>query len=153
MKKILFCSLTLFAQISGQTQSFDIGYFHYLEGKWIINENGSSIHEEWKRESDTLLTSFSYYVEDGDTTYSETVMLQKIGKDIFYIPAVEHNPGQVRFKLTSLIENTALFENPEHDFPAKIIYKKINIDSLHASVEGMTEGKVKIINYPFRRVK
>ncbi|OGU28513.1 MAG: hypothetical protein A2057_02175 [Ignavibacteria bacterium GWA2_35_9] len=156
MKVIVLLTLSLLnILMNAQTdiKNFDMRSFHYLEGKWIIEDSDKNIHEEWKKENETLLTSVSFYVKNGDTTNTETISLEKIGDDIFYIPIVEHNQGHVRFKLTSLIENKAVFENPGHDFPTKIVYEKINNDSLNASIEGMIKGKLKVIDYPFRRVK
>jgi hypothetical protein len=134
-------------------EGFNMNSFYYLEGKWVIEEKGRKIYEEWRRENDTLMSSSGYYVENGDTAFSEKVDLKKSGRDIFYIPDVEHNTGPVKFKLVNIVENKAVFENPRHDFPTKIIYEKINDNRLHASIEGMVEGKLKIIEYNFRRIR
>ena len=45
----------------------------------------------------------------------------------------------------------AVFENPQHDFPKRIIYRKGEADSLTASVDG-GEG-TKGISYAYRRMK
>jgi len=123
------------------------------EFQWMIEGKERNIYEEWRIENDTLMSSYSYYVEKGDTSYSETVELKKTGGDIFYIPSVEYNAGPVKFKLISLIKNKAVFENPQNDFPTKIIYEKISNDRLHASIEGMIEGKLKVIEYNFKRIR
>ncbi|MFO7445710.1 MAG: DUF6265 family protein [Ignavibacteriaceae bacterium] len=125
----------------------------YLEGKWVIEGKNRTIHEEWTKLSDTVLTAVSFYVKDGDTTITETIKLAKIGDDIFYIPLVEHNPGPVKFKLTGITDKKAVFENPGHDFPSKIIYEYINEDSLNARIEGIENGDVKGFDYPFKRIK
>ena len=76
--------------------------FNYLEGKWMIEGKSSTIHEEWTKVNDSLLTCVSFYVKNGDSTNMEDVRLEKTGKDIFYIPTVEHNAAPVKFKLTNL---------------------------------------------------
>ena len=40
------------------------------------------------------------------------------------------------FKLTSLTATEAIFENPAHDFPKRIIYRKTGEDGLTASIDG-----------------
>ncbi len=152
---ISFCLLSFLVKTFAQSgaESIDMKSFYYLEGKWMIEGKERNIYEEWRIENDTLMSSYSYYVEKGDTSYSETVELKKTGGDIFYIPSVEYNAGPVKFKLISLIKNKAVFENPQHDFPTKIIYEKINNDRLHASIEGMIEGKLKVIEYNFKRIR
>jgi hypothetical protein len=155
MKLFLFSVFSLiFFSLKAQSGSdLNMGSFYYLEGKWIIEKPDKNIFEEWKKENDTLMISKSYYVQNGDTANAENVMLEKIGDEIFYIPTVEHNEGPVKFRLTSLVKNKAVFENLEHDFPTKIVYEKINNDSLHASIEGIVEGKTKVIDYYFKRIK
>jgi len=155
MKLFLFLVfLVISFSLKAQTGSdLNMGSFYYLEGKWIIEKPDKNIFEEWKKENDTLMISISYYVQNGDTANAENVRLEKIGNEIFYIPTVEHNEGPVKFRLTSLIKNKAVFENPLHDFPQKIIYEKLSSDSLHASIEGIVEGKTKVIDYYFKRIK
>lgn len=46
-----------------------------------------------------------------------------------------------------------MFENPKHDFPNKIIYKKITSDSIFAQIFGNENGVKKFENFPMKRVK
>jgi len=45
------------------------------------------------------------------------------------------------------------FENPEHDFPQHIIYRKVNADSLVAHIEGMEDGTEKHFDFPMKRTR
>lgn len=40
------------------------------------------------------------------------------------------------FKLTRVTANEAVFENPEHDFPKRIIYRKKSATEMTASIDG-----------------
>ena len=142
---------TVLSQVNNYKNEFK--YLHYLEGNWVIETEDRNFYEQWELENDSLLISKSFYVKNGDTTNTETVRLEIIDDYIYYIPTVEHNAGPIRFKLTSLTETMAIFENPAHDFPTKIIYEKINNDSLIARIEGLQKGKLKRIDYPFKREK
>ena len=46
-----------------------------------------------------------------------------------------------------------VFENPEHDFPTKITYKKINADSIVAEISGNRNGKQASELFPMKRAK
>jgi hypothetical protein len=155
MSKLLLFSLLIVIRISAQSgkEENNLNVFHYLEGRWIIEEGKRNIYEEWEIINDTLMSSRSYYVENGDTSHLEYVKLVKREEGIFYTPTVEHNAGAVEFELTSLTDNKAVFENPEHDFPTKIIYHKIDDDRLDASIEGISNGESTVIRYNFRRIK
>ena len=99
----------------------------------------------------TTLGGVGYSFERKDTTFTETLRIEQIGNDIFYIAEVPHNPGPVRFKLMRLDECSAVFENPEHDFPNRIIYIRQGEDSLHVRIEGMGETEGKKADFSFVR--
>ncbi|MGH8854313.1 MAG: hypothetical protein ACREWI_08545 [Telluria sp.] len=40
-----------------------------------------------------------------------------------------------------------MFENPAHDFPQRIIYRRVGDTGLHARIEGKGKG----IDFPMRR--
>jgi hypothetical protein len=51
----------------------------------------------------------------------------------------------VKFSATELV-----FENPSHDFPQRVIYRKVP-DGLLARIEGVINGKPRGEDYPFKR--
>jgi hypothetical protein len=56
------------------------------------------------------------------------------------------------FKLTRAGANEAVFENPAHDFPKRIAYRKEADGSLTARVEGDGSEKEKPQEFRFRAV-
>jgi hypothetical protein len=47
-----------------------------------------------------------------------------------------------------------VFENPQHDFPTKIVYGLQADGSLLAAIEGPgRDGKPRRVEYPYKRVK
>jgi hypothetical protein len=56
------------------------------------------------------------------------------------------------FRLTRLTADEALFEQPAHDFPQKIRYRKVGADELHAEIAGPgRDGTEKSFPYHYRR--
>jgi hypothetical protein len=53
--------------------------------------------------------------------------------------------------MTSDSENNFVFENPKHDYPQKIVYKKATENSLVATISGMQQGKVSSEGYGMKR--
>jgi hypothetical protein len=72
---------------------------------------------------------------------------------LIYSPTVkgQNNDESVDFKLSSESENTFVFENPKHDYPQKIVYKKVNENSLVATISGMQQGKQSSESYPMKK--
>jgi hypothetical protein len=74
--------------------------------------------------------------------------------EVFYIPKVAENPLPVPFRLTSVSQQTATFENPSHDFPTRIIYRHGSDDSMTVSVEGPGDGdEPRRIDFHFTRIE
>jgi hypothetical protein len=84
--------------------------------------------------------------------YEFTLLRQETNGDIFYV-ASPSKQTETSFKLTSLRDGVAVFENPQHDFPKKIIYARQPDGSLLAAIEGPgRDGKARRVEYPFERV-
>jgi len=85
--------------------------------------------------------------------YEFTLLRQEPNGDILYI-ASPSKQTQTAFKLTSLRNGQAVFENPQHDFPTKIVYGLQADGSLLAAIEGPgRDGKPRRVEYPYKRVK
>jgi len=118
----------------GYTQT-DFDKLSWIIDRWVSTDGESTSYEHWEKISDSLFAGGSETVKNGDTVFNEKLKLIKEGDEIFYVADVKHNPAPVKFKLTSISDNEAVFENPEHDFPQKITYKLID-GNLHAAIEG-----------------
>ena len=108
-----------------------------FEGIWKMNARHVVICEEWKKISKTHLQSRGYIIKNGDTVINERVALTKTNEGIFYTSTVEgqNNKQPIAFKMTKAENNMFVFENPQHDFPKRIVYKLVTADSLYAYVD------------------
>jgi hypothetical protein len=91
-------------------------------------------------------------VAKGKTVEYEFIRLhEEENGDILY---TAHPSGQAEasFKLIRCEKELAVFENPGHDFPQRIIYR-LNADgSLAARIEGRKGGKERGVDFPMKRV-
>ncbi|NIW38719.1 MAG: hypothetical protein GWN32_20365 [Gemmatimonadetes bacterium] len=55
------------------------------------------------------------------------------------------------FRSTAVAEGLATFENPEHDYPRRITYRRLSSDSLVAEIDDGTGGNRR--EFRFRRVR
>lgn len=60
--------------------------------------------------------------------------------------------AEASFTSEFVSDTSVLFTNPTHDFPQRIIYRRLGRDSLVARVEGLREGQMRGIDFPMRRV-
>ena len=83
------------------------------------------------------------------TLFFEYLRLELRPDGIFYVAHPKARPG-VDFKLVKLEGQSAVFENLEHDFPKRILYRRNPDGSLTARVEGDNHSKEPAEEYPYR---
>ena len=126
----------------------------WLLDTWESQTSRGSVYEVWTKEGKQELVAKSYKLNGTDTILLETVQIVKENGQLYYIPTVStQNEGKpVRFSLVEMTKTTFTFENPEHDFPQTISYRKIGKDSLIAEIAGTRKGKESRRRFPMRRV-
>jgi hypothetical protein len=129
---------------------------HWLEGTWKRQTHHGAVTETWRVLSERTLEGESHRVaESGERRLAETILIAEMGGEVFYIPRPLENPSPVFFRLTEQGHGRAVFENPEHDFPTRIVYEKTGDASFTATIEGPAdEGEEpQQIHFHFERVR
>lgn len=166
MKKTIFITtLLIFTTISCKKQSkleafnqkkiSKIDTANWLLGDWENKTPQMDARELWSKKNDSTFFAKSFVTVKNDTVFYEEVNLEERNDSLFYIVSVknQNNEKPVSFYLTSNKSNELVFENSKHDFPSKIIYKKINNDSIFAQISGTVNGKIQIEDFPMKRTK
>jgi fructose-specific component phosphotransferase system IIB-like protein len=123
----------------------------WMTGTWKMNAGSSVIAVQWQIANDSILTGKSYFIKDGkDTIPQETIEMANRNGDWYYIPTVknQNNAQPVYFKVIFLEAIEFISENPAHDFPQRIAYRRIK-NQLFASIEGRQNGKYGKQNFDF----
>jgi hypothetical protein len=145
---LLFLSHFVFAQDKPARPTVDdLGW---MSGCWKQDRGkGRYAIEQWTKPAGMILGTSRSYRDGKMTSYEFLRIIEKDG-DIFFV-AIPSGQKEAAFKLTSLNEGAAVFENPEHDFPQKIAYRKDGTDGLRARVEAKKDGKVGGFDVVFSR--
>ncbi|QBZ98360.1 DUF6265 family protein [Flavobacterium sangjuense] len=116
---------------------------NWLVGNWEQKLPDGTLKETWTKQNDSTFSGDSYFITPKDTVHFESIKLTQRAEELTYNATVvgQNNDEPVQFKLTSDADNTFAFENPAHDYPQKITYKKINGTSLVATISGKQQGK------------
>ena len=125
-----------------------------LNGLWKTGTAEKTIYESWQTISDMEMDGKSYKIKATDTIIFEQTKIVEKNNEVNYIAKVSNQNGgkEVPFKLISSANQTFIFENPEHDFPQRVIYQLVSKDSLHAWIEGKYKGKDGREDYYYARV-
>ena len=152
MKKTLFlailtvCTLNSFCQSQKVTDDFK--KLEWLSGVWIRTnpQPNRNVNERWVKISATEWQGFGITMKGQDTLSLEKLKMVIKDNTIYYVADMQENKQPVSFKLTEISENRFVVENPEHDFPKKIIYQRDG-SSLRATIADNTKS----VDYFFQR--
>lgn len=119
------------------------GFLDFLQGTWKMENK--EVYEHWDKLNQNTFKGFSYTLKDGQIIVSEYLDISNANNEVIYTATVlKQNQGQgVNYKLTKT-GVTITFENPDHDFPKKIVYQKMNETEIYVQI---SDGKQKGIEY------
>jgi hypothetical protein len=122
----------------------------FLTGCWRFERNGRIVEEHWLAPAGGSLFGVSRTVAGGKTVDFEFLQLRDLPDGLTYIAKPSRQP-EARFKMTTKTVDEIVFENPQHDFPQRIRYRRSG-ESLHARIEGTVDGKPRAIDFPYVKV-
>ena len=150
----IFLAITfIFVNSTLAQEKINMEKLEWIIDRWGNTSDGTSVYESWERVNDSLFKGESKTVKDDKIIFSEKLSIEKIGDNIFYTADVKHNPEPVHFKLINLTDTSATFENPEHDFPQRIIYELRNNTTLYARIEGKVKDKIESSEFIMDRLR
>lgn len=140
--------------IMGQDLLIGISNFAWLSGCWESSDRSRSllISEQWMKPAGTSILGMGRTVKDGRTTDHEFMRIEVRGSDYYFVAQPKANSAETAFKMRSMQPTAVVFENLEHDFPQRVMYRLEKPGSLTARIEGMQNGKLKGINFPMSQV-
>lgn len=161
MKYYLFISAACLLSTSSPERKYQdkktFRELYALEGTWVMKTEKGFIGETWKKVNDDWLQSKGFFAKGADTISNESVALRVRSNGIYYTSTVnnQNDAKPVDFKLTSadIKTKTFVFENPQHDFPKRIIYEIVSNDSLHAYIDGGEGGYEEREDFYYHKAK
>ncbi|MDI9256957.1 DUF6265 family protein [Flavobacterium sedimenticola] len=155
-KSILIIAIVVFGSCQNKSdkQFEKLEKMNWLIGQWENTTPEGYLTETWSKANDSTFSGQAYFIiKEKDTVHNETIILTQVNEELIYRPTVkgQNNDEPVDFKLTSDTENRFSFENPKHDYPQKIVYKKVNDKSLIATISGVQQGKSSSESYPMNK--
>jgi len=124
----------------------------WMTGCWMQTRPDGFVEEHWTAPAGGTLIGMSRTVRGGKTTEYEFLMIKDAGGRLAYV-AKPSGQAENAFPLKSLGESEVVFEDPKHDFPQRILYRRNADGSVTARIEGEMGGKVKGIDFPYQRCR
>ncbi len=118
--------------------SNDLGSLRFLEGSWK-GESGAMVFEErWTDAAGGTMLGVARTIASGKIVGFEFLRIEGREDGVYYVAQPNGNPP-TEFRMTRVSGSEAVFENPQHDHPKIIRYRRSE-DALVAEIEG-DEGK------------
>jgi hypothetical protein len=135
----------------GAQDSPRVAQVGWMAGCWEQSAGTRLIEEHWMRPRAGLMLGVSRtMVGDSLLEYEQVALLQRGGHLIYAATPARQAPAE--FASAAVSDSAVTFENPAHDFPQRIIYRRRGADSLIARVEGMRGGQLRGRDFAYRRV-
>ena len=123
----------------------------WLQGCWESVSPQRTIDEQWMVARGGVMLGMSRTVQDGTLREYELVLIRETPGGLAY---EAHPSGQpaATFPMKEMTGSSIVFEDPKHDFPQRIGYRRDDGDRMTAWIEGTANGRSRRVEYPYRRV-
>jgi hypothetical protein len=147
---LVVAALAAGAAPAGQDDA--LARLRWLAGCWELQRGNRQTLEMWMAPAGGLMLGASRTIAGGTVREFEQVRLSVRDGKVVYT-ASPSSQAQTEFTASTVNDSGFTVENPAHDFPQRIIYKRRSADSLVARIEGNTPGGPRAIDYPMRRTR
>ncbi len=123
----------------------------WIAGCWERTNGPTIIEEQWMRPRGGAMLGVSRTTRrDTVVEFEQLRIFDRGGRTVY--AAQPSGQALTEFEAAVTTDTAVTFENPTHDFPQRIIYRRRGADSLIARIEGMRGGQLRGIDFPYRRV-
>jgi Domain of unknown function (DUF6265) len=151
---LLMTPLALRAQAapaSANAPAADIARLSWLTGCWELRTASRVTQESWIAPAGGLMLGTSRTVVREVAREFEFLRIESRAGVATYV--AQPNGGTATpFGATAVSDTAVTFENLQHDFPQRIMYRRVGADSLVARIEGPQGGQVRGIDFRMQRI-
>ena len=149
---LLAAAFLLHRAVAGSAQAPPtVAQVGWMAGCWELAAGPRLIEEQWMRPRGGLMLGASRTVAgDSLREYEQVALFERGGRLVYAAAPARQAPAE--FESIAVSDSLVIFENPAHDFPQRIIYRRRGADSLLARVEGMRGGQLRGSDFPYRRI-
>jgi hypothetical protein len=151
MKASLVASLALVLTAGPALANEQLSALAWMQGCWSRAGSEPGTVEQWMAPAGGTMLGMSRTVKGGKTIEHEFIQIREVEPGVLGYIAMPSRQATATFKLAKQENDTWTFENPAHDFPQRVIYRKDGAD-LAARIEGTRNGKTRAIDFPMKRV-
>jgi hypothetical protein len=123
----------------------------WLAGCWELRAGNRVTLEMWMPPGGDFMLGASRTLVGGVVREFEQLRLRTESGKLVYT-ATPSGQRETAFPATVVSDTALVFENLAHDFPQRILYRRVGADSMVARIEGPGPNGTRGFNFPMRRV-
>lgn len=131
----------------------DLAALQWLAGCWAQDGRDAGSVEQWTSPAGGTMLGMNRVVSGDRTVAFEFMRIAVNEDDLVEFIASPSGQETARFKMVNVSENEVVFENPDHDFPTRVIYRLMSDGSLLGRIEGIDNGTPRTADFPMTRTE
>lgn len=149
---VVRCALILGMLVLSSPARADLSSLAWMAGCWSLDGEQPGSIEQWTMPAGGSMLGVNRTVRDGKTAFFE--FLRIVEEEDGWSGLIASPAGQetARFRMIDLGTQQVVFENPDHDFPQRIMYRLTADGKLLGRIEGNVNGSPRTVEFPMTRV-
>jgi hypothetical protein len=136
---LLFVAAPIFAA--------ELDKLSFMAGCWA----GPGTFEMWMKPDSGSMMGAGRTIRNGKVVSTEFFSVTETSEGVVLNVQLRLATKATPFRAKEITASFVTFENPEHDYPQRIVYRKLPDGSLLGRIEGTDKGKERAIDYPMKR--
>jgi hypothetical protein len=124
----------------------------WLSGCWSASDQDAGSGEQWMPPAGGTMLGMNRTVRGNETVAFEFIRIVEQDDGSLVFVASPSGQGTTEFALVRLSDREVIFENPDHDFPQRIIYRLVSDEELLGRIEGAIDGIERAVDFPMKRI-
>lgn len=124
---------------------------HWLTGCWEMRMGNTTVEERWSAPRGGIMMETGRTLRGDSLLEYEFVVLHQVAGRTLYEAHPSAQPSNA-FPLKTLSDRAIEFEDSTHDFPHRVGYRAVGLDSLEAWIAGPQEGREALYRFGYHRI-
>jgi hypothetical protein len=148
----LFVAVALGIAAPAGADEISLDRLAWMAGTWAGESGGLEMIEHWTDPKGGMMLGLHRDLKAGRAMSFEFFRIEATPKGIVYMASPRGRPA-TPFPMAEMGDKRVVFENREHDFPQRIIYRLTPDGSLNARTEGVVGGRQESEEWTWKRAR
>ncbi|MSQ98986.1 MAG: hypothetical protein EXR85_06810 [Xanthomonadales bacterium] len=144
--------MSVAGESSQQTPESPLATISWLAGCWGSESAEAGSGEVWLPAAGGTMLGVERTVEAGKTISYGFMRIAANAEGKLVFTAIPSGQDETSFTQLNLSADAITFENLQHDFPQRVIYRSLGDGRIAGRIEGISDGVEQGIDFPLKRV-